>query len=276
MTFRDRIGIDLGRKLAIEDGIRWAAGNAVRHVDAQIDLHPNALERLDQTACAAIRDLAGRLDVRVGLHTLSAVNVAEVSPFLRDATDRYIEAYIDRAAWMGAATVVVHAGYHFTDDRAMRMEASRERLKRAVAHAEDAGVTLLLENMNWEPNQAEVHYLAHTVEECLFYFDAIPSTALAWSFTINHATLLPEGIEGFLAAMPANRLREVRVADNHGKFEAHLFPGEGIVDWAAMFVAVEATGFTGPYMCGFGTLDEMLRGRDVILDLARRGGFTAT
>lgn len=275
MILRDRIGVDLGRKLAIEDGIQWAAANEVRHVDAQIDLAPNAIERLDQVACAAIRDLAERLDVRVGLHTLSAVNISEVSPFLREATDRYLEAYIDRAAWMGAGSVVVHAGYHFTDDRAMRMEASRERLNRAVAHAEGVGVTLLLENMNWEPDLAEVHYLAHTVEECLFYFDAIASPALAWSFTINHATLLAEGIEGFLAGMPADRLREVRVADNHGEYEAHLFPGEGIVDWAAMFRAVEATGFTGPYMCGFGTLDDMLRGRDVILELARQGGFPA-
>lgn len=275
MALRERIGIDLGRKIAVEDGLRWAADNGVRYVDAQIDLAPNAMERFDANACAAIRDLAAEVGVHLGLHTLSAVNIAEVSPFLRDATDRYLEAYIDKAAAMGAEWIVVHGGYHFTADRDLRLAASLDRMKRTVGYAEEAGITLFLENLNWEPDRAEVHYLAHTVEECRTYFDAIPSPRLKWSYTINHATLLPDGIDGFLAAMPADRLGEVRMADNHGEYEDHLFPGEGIVDWADMFRRVEATGFTGPYMCGFGTLEDMLRGRDVILDLARKGGFEA-
>jgi len=46
MTLKDRIGIDLGRRLPLEDGIRWAAQNDVRIIDAQTDIAPNALETI--------------------------------------------------------------------------------------------------------------------------------------------------------------------------------------------------------------------------------------
>jgi sugar phosphate isomerase/epimerase len=137
-----------------------------------------------------------------------------------------------------------------------------------AGYAEEKGAKLLLENLNWEPDRAEVHYLAHTVEECLFYFDRLDSPALGWSFTINHATLVPEGIAGFLDALPTDRLEEVRVADNNGEYEVHLYPGDGIIDFADMFRRVEATGFQGHYMNAFGTLDDMLRGRDDLVALA--------
>jgi sugar phosphate isomerase/epimerase len=139
-----------------------------------------------------------------------------------------------------------------------------------AGYAEEKGAKLLLENLNWEPDRAEVHYLAHTVEECLFYFDRLDSPALGWSFTINHATLVPEGIAGFLEALPTDRMEEVRVADNNGEYEVHLYPGEGIIDFADMFRRVEATGFQGHYMNAFGSLDDMLRGREDLVALADR------
>ncbi len=266
MDFIERIGVDVGRSLSVEDAITWASRNGVRYIDCQIDLEPNALEAFDAARCNGILEAATAHDVRIGLHTLSAVNIAEVSPFVRDAVDRYLKSYIDAAAWMGAGWIVVHAGYHFTADRTLRMEAALERLKRATAYAESRGVTLLLENLNWEPDLAEVHYLAHTVEECLYYFNRINSPALGWSYTVNHATLVPEGIDGFLNAMPAERLGEVRLADNNGEYELHLFPGDGIIDFPDTFRRIEATGYTGHYMNAFGTLDDMLRGRRALAD----------
>lgn len=261
MALFDRIGIDYGRRMAAEDAVRHAGTHRVRFADIQIDSDPNALESFDAARCAGLRALCGAHGVRLGLHTLSAVNIAEFSPFMRDAADRYLRAYIDVARAVGAGWVVVHAGYHFTADRDRRIEASLARMRRAAAYAEEQGVLLLLENMNREPDHAEVHYLASPLAETRWYFDQIPSSALGWSFTINHATLEPEGIAGFLAGMPTERLHEVRLADNNGEYEIHLRPGEGIVDWADTFARIEQAGFTGHYICAFGTLDDMLAGR---------------
>ncbi len=267
LAIRDRIGIDVGRKLPVEDAVAWAADNGVRYIDCQIDIEPNALESFDEGRCVPIREACRRHGVHLGLHTLSAVNIAEVSPFLRDAADAYLRGYIDAALRLKAEWIEVHAGYHFTSDKERRMEAGRDRLRRATAYAAERGVQLLLENLNREPELAEVNYLAHTVEECRYYFDAIQSPALAWSFTINHATLVPEGIAGFLSGMPTGRLKEVRLADNNGEYEIHMYPGEGIIDFTDTFRRIEATGFTGHYMCAFGSLDAMLRGRDTLVGM---------
>lgn len=268
MSFKDRIGIDMGRALPVEDAVRWAAGRGVRFIDLQVDIAPNAMEDFDDARCEAVAALCEESGVTLGLHTLSAVNIAEVSPFLRDATDRYLEAYVDLAVRMRAQWVVVHAGYHFTSDRELRMQASRDRLVRAVDHAANRDAVLLLENLNWEPDLAEVHYLAHNVEECHYYFDFIDSPHLGWSFTVNHATLVPEGIAGFVDDMPMARCREVRLADNNGEYELHMYPGEGIIDFGDTFRRIEGAGFDGHYMNAFGSLDDRDRARDYLAGFA--------
>lgn len=272
MNLKDRIGVDLGRKLPLEAGIDWAIENDVRYIDAQIDVAPNAMESFDDARCAAIGERCRAGAVHLGLHTLSAVNIAEVSPFLRDAADQYLRAYCDLAVKMGAEWIVVHAGYHFTDDIELRMEAARDRLQRAADYAEDVGALLLLENLNWEPDLAEVHYLAHDLKECRYFFDQITSPNLRWSFTINHAHIVPEGIDGFVDGMDMQRCDEVRVADNNGEYEIHMQPGDGTVDFGNMFKRIEGAGFVGHYMNGFGTLDDMLRGRDYLVEEARKAG----
>lgn len=262
LSLRDRIGIDFGRKLPAEDAVAWAAAHEVRFIDVELDLAPNALESFDPDRCARLRDACTRHGVQLGLHTLSAVNVAEISPFLRDAADAYLKAYIDTAAATGAGWVIVHAGYHFTADRTLRKQAALDRLRRAVDYAEIRGVRLLLENTNREPDRAEVHYLAYSIEECLYFFDRLQSPNLGWSFTVNHATLEPEGIAGFLDALPFDRCGEVRLADSNGEYEEHLPPGEGMIDWPDLFRRTEGMGFGGHYMCAWGRPEDMLRGRE--------------
>jgi sugar phosphate isomerase/epimerase len=272
MTLFDRIGMDTGRKLAVEDSISWAAENAVRFLDVQTDLAPNALATMGARA-PAIRDQLAKTGVKLGLHTLSGVNIAEVSPFVGEAADAYLRAYIDLAVACGAEWTVVHAGYHFTDDYQDRRRVGLERLKRAADYAEKKGAFLLLENTNREPEQAEVKYLACTIEECRFYFDNLDSPALGLAFTVNHAHLYPEGIAGFVDALDFSRCREVRLADCRGTVEEHLNPGQGTIDFADMFRRIEATGFVGHYMNQFGSLDDMLAGRDYLIERAAEAGI---
>jgi len=271
MSLFDRIGMDAGRKLGVEEAIDWAAANRVRYLDVQTELEPNRLEDI-ATRASAIRAAVERTGIELGLHTLSGVNIAEVSPFVRDAADEYLRTYIDIAVLTGAQWVVVHAGYHFTDDYEMRRQAGLNRLKRMGDYAGEKGMLLLLENTNREPEQSEVKYLASTLEECLFYFANLQSPAIGMSFTANHAHLWPEGISGFVEALDFSRCREVRLADCRGTVEEHLRPGEGNIDFGAMFRQVEAKGFRGHYMNQFGSLQDMLDGRDYLVARAREAG----
>ena len=273
MSFKDRIGMDLGRSIALEDGIAWAARNSVFYFDAQADIAPNAMESFDDRRSGLIADACERHGLQLGLHTLSAVNTAEISPFMREAVDHYLRAYIDLAARLKARWVVVHGGYHFTSDVALRKRASLDRLQRAVEYAERRQVLLLLENLNGEPERAEVHYMPDTLADTVAYFQQIRSPYLKWAFTINHAHYDPIGIKGFIEGMDMGLCAEVRLADNNGLYELHLPPGSGTVDFVDTFRRVEAAGFKGHYMCGWGNLEQMLAGRDYLVACAAKAGI---
>jgi sugar phosphate isomerase/epimerase len=275
MVLRDRIGVDIGRRLRIEDAVQWAAARDVRYIDIQLDTAANALTSLDDARTAGIRRSCESLGIHLGLHTSSAVNVAEYSPYVAEAVDQYLKAYVEASQKLDAEWIVVHAGYHFTSDKEMRMSAGLDRLKRIVEEAEKKGALLLLENLNKEPADAEVHYLAHTSEEWRYYFEAIQSPAFKLSFTVNHAHLVPEGIAGFVDAIDMSRVEEVRLADCfRNGYEIHLRPGAGDLDFADMFKRIEGAGFAGHYMNAFGSLDDMLDARDDLVELARQAGVT--
>jgi sugar phosphate isomerase/epimerase len=273
LGLRERIGVDLGRRIRLEEAIEWAAQHAVRFIDIQLDTAANAMTAFDDQRAERVRQLAATHGITLGLHTLSAVNVAEYSPYVSEAVDAYLKSYIDIYAKLGAQWIVVHAGYHFTDDIDMRMQAGCARLQRMVDYAEQKGAVLYLENLNNEPADAEVHYLAHTVAEWMYYFDRIRSPNFRMSFTANHAHLVPDGVDGFIDAIDFSRVGEVRLADCRrlGK-EEHLQPGAGDLDFGNMFKRIEAKGFKGHYMNPFGTLDGMLAGREYEIGKAREAG----
>ena len=273
MDLRDRIGIDISRRLKLEDAIEWAAQHVVRYIDIQLDTAANAFTSFDDKRAAGVRKACEQHGIHLGLHTLSAVNVAEYSPYVSDAVEQYLKGYIDVYSRLGAEWMVVHAGYHFTKDKKMRMEAGLERLQRIVAYAEKKKALVLLENLNKEPADAEVHYLAHTVEEWRYYFERIQSPSFKLSFTVNHAHLVPEGVEGFVDALDMSKVEEVRIADCHRNgYEVHLKPGAGNLDFGAMFRSVESKGFKGHYTNAFGSLDDMLAGRDYLVEKAKAAG----
>lgn len=260
-----RIGIDVGEKLPPEEAVAWAARTGVQIIDIQLD---GSGIRLDPNRAGQIRADCERSGIRLGLHTSSAVNVAELAPLVSDAVDQYLRAYVDAAAMLGAGWIVVHAGYHFSSLLIRRMQAGLDRLRRVVGYAETNNVRILLENLNKEPPDAEVHYLAHTIEEWRWYYEKIQSPAFGLSFTANHAHLVPEGVDGFLASIPLALVTEVRLADcfRNGK-EEHLLPGQGDFDFATLFQALRARGYQGHFTNAFGSLDDMLLARSKFASL---------
>jgi sugar phosphate isomerase/epimerase len=260
-TLRDRIGFDAGAT-RVEDALAWAGQHGFFYLDFNADRDANRLDTWDDARVRAVRDTCERHGIHLGLHTSSAVNVAEFAPHVSGAVDDYLRANVDLAVRLHCEWVVVHAGYHFSSAIGERTRVSLERLRRLTAYAEKTGTNLVLENLNREPDHAEIHYMAHTVEECRTYFEGIQSASLGWAFTVNHAHLVPEGIDGFIDAFGVTRIGEVRLADNTGEYEIHLRPGEGTIDFAKMFDRLESSGYRGHYTMAFGSLDDKLADRD--------------
>ena len=270
---KDRIGIDIGNRMSPEDSIAWAVKNDIRTIDISFDRDQALLRDPGAERLRKVKALIEKTGIHVGLHPASAVNCAEINAFVSEGADAYFDAYIAATRASGAEWLIVHGGYHFTSDKKLRLDAATERLKRMSATAEKAGVVLLLENHNPEPPHAEVRYLAHDLEECQHFFSHLTSTNLRWSFTVNHAHLLPGvGIKGFLAGMDLSRCGEVRLADCRGTIEEHLNIGEGTIDFVEMFSLIEGGGYRGHYMQGYTTLEEMLADRDRLVSLAAKAG----
>lgn len=262
MDLKDRIGYDAG-STPLEEALEFAVSHGIHYLDFNADKGRNHLDNWSTERVAAVQKICQANQILLSLHTASSVNIAETSPCVDQAVDRYLRENVNLSVQLGCEWVVVHGGYHFSDSVGDRMEASLERLKRAVKYAEGVGAVLLLENLNFEPEFAEIHYLAHNVEECRYYLDAIASECFGWAFTANHANLVPEGIDGFLDAFGVERIGEVRLADNLGDREVHLNPGEGNIDFEAMFRRLESAGFCKYYSMAFGTLDDKLAAREM-------------
>ena len=85
---------------------------------------------------------------------------------------------------------------------------------------------------------------------------------------------MPEGVAGFVEALDLARVHEVRLADCfRNGYEVHLRPGQGDLDFADLFRRIEGAGFRGHYMNAFGSLDDMLAGRDDLVRLAEAAGI---
>ena len=167
MADLERIGIDVGEKLPLEEAVSWAGGTAWASSTCSSTVAATYVHAvIDPARC--LRDPrplpSGRGYLRLGLHTSSAVNIAELAPLGEgEAVDAYLGGYVDAAEMLGAGWIVVHAGFHFQFDCAAA-HGGRDwnGLRRVVDYAETKNVRILLENLNKEPADAEVHYLAHS------------------------------------------------------------------------------------------------------------------
>lgn len=266
-SLRHRIGMDLGNRVPLTDGVEWAADNDVKYVEFRIDHRLDGQNPITDEEIATVAKYREEHGVQIGLHSQSAVNVAATEPFLRDAADRYLEAYVDMAARLDAVRVVFHGGYHFTDDHEERKSASIDRLTRVGELAVENDVSIVICNMNPEPADGEIQYLCDSIEECIEYSDRLPTDAVKWAFNAPHAHLRPEGIEGFLDQLDIDRIGLVRLNDNNGVKEEHIPPGEGNIDFEMIFDRLEGAGYSDHYSLAFGDQQAKLDGREYLLNL---------
>ncbi len=246
----------------LERAVEWAIERGFSRVDFNADGPANYPSTFTPERIRAVRALAGDRGVQLGIHSLSAVNMAEITPVMAAAADEYLRQNLDLAQALGCGYVIGHGGFHFTSDREDRLAASIERMGQAAAWAEARGVDVYFENHNKEPDEAEIHYLPRDVAEARRFFDAVPSPRFRWACNVGHAELVPDGVDGFLDAFGVARIGQVRLHDTHGRFEEHLLPGQGIVDFRRVFRRLGLLGYSGPFTLDFGTPEDRATWRD--------------
>lgn len=246
----------------LERALEWAVEHRFSRVDFNADGPANYPATFTPERVQAIRALAGERGVQLGIHSSSAVNMAEITPVMAAATDEYLRQNFDLAEALGCGHVTCHGGFHFSSDRDARLAAAVERMQRAVEWAEARGLNIHFENHNWEPDEAEIHYLPSNVAETGQFFAAVRSPRFKWAANVGHAELVPDRFDGFLDAFGADRIGHVRLHDTHGRYEQHLLPGQGIVDFRGVFRRLAGLGYRGPFSLDFGTPDDRAAWRD--------------
>jgi sugar phosphate isomerase/epimerase len=174
--------------LPLEESIRWAVEHGFTRVDFNADIPVNYPDTFVPERVAAIRGLLAGHGVSLGIHTLSAINMAEMSPVLHSAIDEYLRQNFDLAVALGAGYVICHGGYHFGGDYEARLATAIDRMRRAATWAEERGIDIYFENHNKEPDESEMHYMPRDVTETRRFFAAVRSPRFKWAFNVPHET----------------------------------------------------------------------------------------
>ena len=178
---------------------------------------------------------------RVGMHApFDGLDLHNKDPELRPLiTARYVLA-LEAADAIGARQMVLHSPYdHFhqtnllaTAGNGLRMlERIQGVLAPVVARAEALGVTLVIENCR-DPDPASRRRLVES-------FD---SKAIAVSLDTGHAQLARRAAGAppvdFFVRDAGAHLSHVHIQDVDGYADRHWAPGEGEIEWAAVFRAL--------------------------------------
>ncbi|MEL6296738.1 MAG: sugar phosphate isomerase/epimerase family protein [Pseudomonadota bacterium] len=240
--------LKVGAALMIEDLPRhreWLY-EADRDLEIQdfvhYDVFRNGWQDTVDRAKAALDGFQGRIGIHGPYHGLDIDNG---DPELRDVIARRFVSAIEAADALGARQMVIHSpfnlwSHHHRHDGMGRqdrlMSAIHALLRPVLASAETHGVTLVVENCD--------DAVPETRREMV---EALASTAIAVSIDTGHAQLSRRmygapPVDAFVRDA-GNLLKHVHIQDLDGYADRHWPPGDGEIEWRAVFQALaECTG----------------------------------
>jgi len=186
----------------LEEYFPFAHENGFPWMELTCNNPKNFLDKFDATRIDNIKRLRDKYNLRYGLHSASFVNSAEIEPTVRVAAEQHLIAYMELAHQLEAEYIVLHFGYHFSLFREEVFRCLKKTYTPVVELAEKYELPIGIENMNKMHEDCEVAYLGVYIDEFTRMFEALPSKYFGLTLDIAHASLLPEGPEGFMDAFP--------------------------------------------------------------------------
>ena len=185
--------------------------------------------------------------VRGALETTGVrLNCMTLDPLVPLVDESAHDAFVDSvgrssraAADVGCPFVVVLAGDALSGvPRPAQHRSIVDGLRRGAPLAEEAGVTLLLENLNSRVDHVG-HYL-DTTAETLDIVDEVGHPAVRMLYDMYHSVVMDERPEVVFGDR-FDRVAHVQIADVPGRHE----PGTGTIDWGAELGWLAANGYRG-------------------------------
>lgn len=215
---------EAARDIELQDFMTWAALTTDR----------------DDLIAAAKTALAGH-GGRVGIHgPFEGLDIDNKDPELRPLITARFLAALEAAEAIGARQMVLHSPYSLWFQNNIhswkgypeaKLARIHETLTPVVKRAEDTGVTLVIENIQ-DVDPATRRAMV----------DSFDSDALALSIDTGHAHLARR-MSGappvdFFVRDAGDQLQHVHIQDLDGHADRHWAPGEGEIEWPAVFRAL--------------------------------------
>lgn len=165
-------------------------------------------------------------ELKAGGRPLNIVDLDK--PTRVDAMDE-IKRAVEVAEYLPFRFLVQHIGKSDEFDDPRKFENGLSSVEHLRAFCRQLGVTLLLENT---PNDLATPEKLKELLRALHYPD------LGICFDTGHAHMM-SSVHHALGVLE-DRVRSTHVHDNRGDKDAHLWPGEGTIDWADTMQALRA------------------------------------
>lgn len=186
----------------------------------------------------------GELVGRSGLRTWAVHGILGGGSCSLDESERRAAvadevARMEETAVLGARPYVIHYLPRYHDPR--RGESYRRSVEELLVRAQALGLVLAIETAPYKPLHNERY---PDSREIAGFVRSFASAAVQMTIDINHSNLHESLRE--VCGHCRGLIATVHISDNHGEWEDHLPPGEGIIDFAGTFRALRANGYTGP------------------------------
>lgn len=147
------------------------------------------------------------------------------------------KAVIDAGHKWGARVITTHASSEPFDqsEREVRLAAGKKMYEKLGDYAAERGMRLTVEVL---PRLC----MGNTAKECMFFSDGEKTFI---NFDVNH--LLWESHADFIKEA-GKRIITTHLSDYDFVNERHWVPGDGQIDWKALYEGLESVGYDGPYL----------------------------
>lgn len=214
-----------------------------RDLELQDFVSGSALDGDWQTPADRAKGLLDGHEGRVGIHgPFWGLDIAAQDRAIRDVVSRRMLQGLTVCDHLGATCMVIHSPYKTWDynnfdqyarGREERIENAHATLGPAVKRAEEIGVTLVIENIEDKDPEDRKAMAAS--------FD---SPAVRLSIDTGHAYYAERStgappVDYFVKSAGA-MLEHMHLQDADGYADRHWAPGEGTMNWQALFMAISA------------------------------------
>ncbi len=234
-----------------ESLFEYASNHDLSSLEIHLDKTYTTVESFTDSKIEKLNQLAKDNNVRMALHNMHTVNIADILPYYRKKGIKYILEIVSLANKIDASHITAHIGsfYWFPAEKSMRKKALDRFIKSVgsiMEECEKKKVCFALENAVPLPFGSEYYYLGDHLEDFHYIFSRLDSDYFQLCLDTGHANV-GDGVLNYITEF-SSRIRVIHYHDNKGDDDNHLPVGEGTVDWIKIAEALAKIEFTGPFI----------------------------